>query len=80
MPTGPVYDCGSIWLVYAPNASYLRVYEPVSAFADAGYWRAYAASGRAPATSTGPRARREALYERVGWPWRVVPGFPRKPM
>lgn len=72
------HDCGSIWLVYAPNASYLRVYEPVSAFADAGYWRAYAASGRAPAISTGPRARREALYERVGWPWRVVPGFPRE--
>ena len=64
--------------MYAPNASYLRVYEPVSAFADAGYWRAYAASGRAPSTGSGPRVRREALYERLGWPWRVVPSFPRE--
>ncbi|GAB3647672.1 hypothetical protein [Glycomyces tarimensis] len=64
--------------MYAPNASYLRVYEPAGAFADAGYWRAYAASGRAPEPHEGPRMRREALYERIGWPWRSVPSFGRE--
>ncbi|GAB3226598.1 hypothetical protein GCM10027447_16940 [Glycomyces halotolerans] len=46
--------------------------------ADADYWRAYAASGRAVDTADGPRKRREALYERIGWPWRGVPSFPRE--
>ncbi|THV27019.1 hypothetical protein [Glycomyces paridis] len=64
--------------MYAPNASYLRVYEPAAAFADADYWRAYAASGRAVDPLEGPRLRREALYERIGWPWRVVPSFNRE--
>ncbi|MCH7229503.1 hypothetical protein L0U85_01300 [Glycomyces sp. L485] len=64
--------------MYEPNASYLRVYEPAGAFADADYWRAYAASGRAPEQHEGPRLRREALYERVGWPWRSVPSFGRE--
>lgn len=70
--------CGSICLVYdAPNASYLSVYEPAGAFADADYWRAYAASGRAPEPHEGPRRYREELYERIGWPWRRVPSFER---
>jgi hypothetical protein len=64
--------------VYAPNASYLRVYEPAGAFADADYWRAYASSGRAPEPHEGPRRRREELYERIGWPWRSVPSFGRE--
>lgn len=63
--------------MYAPNASYLRVYEPAGAFADADYWRAYTASGRAVDPLEGPRLRREALYERIGWPWRGVPSFGR---
>ncbi|THV41561.1 hypothetical protein [Glycomyces buryatensis] len=63
--------------MYAPNASYLRVYEPAGAFVDADYWRAYAASGRAVDIHEGPRVRREALYERIGWPWRSVPAFGR---
>ncbi|WP_100445074.1 hypothetical protein [Glycomyces xiaoerkulensis] len=64
--------------MYAPNASYLRVYEPAGVFADADYWRAYAASGRAVDPREGPKLRREALYERIGWPWRIVPSFPRE--
>ncbi|MEU5154488.1 hypothetical protein [Glycomyces sp. NPDC021274] len=63
--------------MYAPNASYLRVYEPAGAFVDADYWRAYAASGRAVDPLEGPKLRREALYERIGWPWRGVPSFAR---
>jgi hypothetical protein len=64
--------------VHAPNASYLRVYEPAGVFADADYWRAYAAAERAPSPETGPRLRRDQLYERVGWPWRSIPSFPRE--
>ncbi|MEU6858294.1 hypothetical protein AB0B28_05385 [Glycomyces sp. NPDC046736] len=64
--------------MYAPNASYLRVYEPAAALPDADYWRAYTASGRAVDPLEGPRLRREALYERIGWPWRGVPSFPRE--
>ena len=56
-------------------ASYLRVYEPLTAFDPerAEFWRRYVAAGRAPTTDDGPARQRRLLYDNVGPQWETLP-------
>ncbi len=59
-------------------ASYLRIYEPLTAF-DAErqtFWRAYARQGRAAAPSEGPLRQRTAVLEALGAGWTRLPDLP----
>lgn len=61
-----------------PFASYLRVYEPLSAF-DRGrqaFWRRYVAEGRAVGQVEGPVRQRAAVLEALGAGWTRLPDPP----
>jgi hypothetical protein len=59
-------------------ASYLRVYEPLSAFDRQRqlYWRRYVHEGRAVAPSDGPGRQRTAVLEALGAGWTRLPDLP----
>lgn len=59
-------------------ASYLRVYEPLSAFApeQQHYWRRYVREGRAVAPGEGPQRQRAAVIEAIGPSWNRLPALP----
>lgn len=59
-------------------ASYLRVYEPLSAFdrERQRYWRRYIQEGRAVAPPEGPRRQRTAVLEALGSGWTRLPELP----
>ncbi|MGC4807966.1 hypothetical protein [Micromonospora sp. DT233] len=61
-------------------ASYLRVYEPLTAFDRdrQSYWRRYAAEGRAVAPSEGPGRQRTAVIEALGAGWTRLPDLPEE--
>lgn len=60
------------------SASYLRVYEPLSAFDRDRqlYWRRYVTEGRAVAPSDGPVRQRTAVLEAIGAGWTRLPELP----
>lgn len=59
-------------------ASYLRVYEPLSAFDRdrQAYWRRYVSEGRAVAPAEGPHRQRAAVIEALGAGWTRLPDPP----
>ncbi|MER7167400.1 hypothetical protein [Micromonospora sp. NPDC000207] len=59
-------------------ASYLRVYEPLTAFdrKRQSYWRRYVAQGRAVAPLEGPDRQRTAVIEALGAGWTRLPDLP----
>ncbi len=59
-------------------ASYLRVYEPLTAFDRDRqlYWRRYVKEGRAVAPSDGPGRQRTAVLEALGAGWTRLPDLP----
>ncbi|MGE5830004.1 MAG: hypothetical protein ACM30G_16830 [Micromonosporaceae bacterium] len=59
-------------------ASYLRVYEPLSAFDRRSqvYWRRYVHEGRAVAPADGPGRQRTAVLEALGAGWTRLPDLP----
>lgn len=59
-------------------ASYLRVYEPLSAFDRERqlYWRRYVSEGRAVAPQEGPGRQRAAVIEALGAGWTRLPDLP----
>ncbi|MDR7280209.1 hypothetical protein [Catenuloplanes atrovinosus] len=59
-------------------ASYLRVYEPLTAFDRERqlFWRRYAREGRAIATGDGPGRQRTAVLEALGAGWTRLPDLP----
>lgn len=59
-------------------ASYLRVYEPLTAFDSERqtFWRAYARQGRAAGPVEGPRRQRTAVLEALGAGWTRLPDLP----
>jgi hypothetical protein len=59
-------------------ASYLRVYEPLSAFDRERqvYWRRYVREGRAVAPLDGPGRQRTAVQEALGATWSRLPELP----
>ncbi|MFG1949867.1 hypothetical protein [Micromonospora sp. NPDC048830] len=59
-------------------ASYLRVYEPLTAFDRDRqvFWRRYAQEGRAVAPSDGPVRQRTAVIEALGAGWTRLPDLP----
>jgi hypothetical protein len=59
-------------------ASYLRVYEPLSAFDKASqqYWRRYIHDGRAVTLAEGPGRQRTAVMEALGASWTRLPDLP----
>ena len=59
-------------------ASYLRVYEPLSAFDKASqqYWRRYVHDGRAVTLAEGPGRQRTAVIEALGASWTRLPDLP----
>lgn len=59
-------------------ASYLRVYEPLTAFdrERQSFWRRYAEEGRAVAPSEGPLRQRQAVIEALGAGWTRLPDLP----
>lgn len=59
-------------------ASYLRVYEPLSAFdrERQRYWRRYVEEGRAVAVTDGPQRQRTAVLEALGTGWTRLPELP----
>jgi hypothetical protein len=64
--------------VAANFASYLRVYEPLTAF-DRDlqvYWRRYVKEGRAVAPADGPVRQRTAVLEALGAGWSRLPDLP----
>ncbi len=73
-PTASAYD-GS---VLALKASYLRVYEPISAFdkQSQAYWRGYVHDGRAVTLTEGPGRQRTAVLEALGAHWSRLPDLP----
>lgn len=64
--------------MHTPPAAYLRVYEPLAAFAEdrAEFWREYAASGKAVSPLDGPAIQRDLLYQTVGPNWDDLPDPP----
>lgn len=64
--------------MHTPVAAYLRVYEPLAAFADerADYWRDYVASGRAVSPLDGPTLQRELMYQAIEPDWSKLPIVP----
>lgn len=61
-------------------ASYLRVYEPLSAFDKQSqvYWRGYVHDGRAVTLAEGPRRQRTAVLEALGAGWSRLPDLPNE--
>jgi hypothetical protein len=61
--------------VPALSASYLRVYEPLSAFDQQSqtYWRGYVHDGRAVTLAEGPGRQRTAVLEALGAQWSRLP-------
>jgi hypothetical protein len=61
-------------------ASYLRVYEPLSAFDrdEQRYWRRYVRDGRAVAPGDGPDRQRTTVMEAIGPGWSRLPDLPRE--
>jgi hypothetical protein len=59
-------------------ASYLRVYEPLSAFdkQSQSYWRRYVHDGRAVTPAEGPGRQRTAVLEALGAGWSRLPDLP----
>ncbi|SCL16307.1 hypothetical protein [Micromonospora inyonensis] len=59
-------------------ASYLRVYEPLTAFDRdrQAYWRRYVHQGRAVAPQEGPARQRTAVIEALGAGWTRLPDLP----
>jgi hypothetical protein len=59
-------------------ASYLRVYEPLSAFdrERQHFWRRYVREGRAVALGEGPHRQRAAVMEALGSGWTRLPDLP----
>lgn len=59
-------------------ASYLRVYEPLSAFdrKSQAYWRRYVHEGRAVTPAEGPGRQRTAVIEAMGASWTRLPDLP----
>ncbi|HWH00686.1 MAG TPA: hypothetical protein VNV66_15520 [Pilimelia sp.] len=59
-------------------ASYLRVYEPLTAFdrERQAFWRRYATEGRAVAPGEGPGRQRTAVLEALGAGWTRLPDLP----
>jgi hypothetical protein len=59
-------------------ASYLRVYEPLSAFdrKSQAYWRRYVHEGRAVTPAEGPGRQRTAVIEALGASWTRLPNLP----
>jgi len=59
-------------------ASYLRIYEPLTAFDRERqvYWRRYVKEGRAIATADGPVRQRTAVLEALGAGWSRLPDLP----
>jgi len=59
-------------------ASYLRVYEPLSAFDRKSqvYWRRYVHDGRAVTPAEGPGRQRTAVIEALGASWTRLPDLP----
>ncbi len=59
-------------------AAYLRVYEPLSAFAPdrQRFWRRYVAEGRAVGLSDGPVRQRTVVLEALGAGWSRLPDLP----
>lgn len=59
-------------------ASYLRVYEPLSAFdrERQRYWRQYVEQGRAVGPAEGPGRQRELILEALGAGWSRLPELP----
>jgi hypothetical protein len=59
-------------------ASYLRVYEPLSAFDKQSqvYWRRYVHDGRAVTPAEGPGRQRTAVIEALGAGWSRLPDLP----
>ncbi|MEV0327035.1 hypothetical protein AB0H63_11405 [Micromonospora echinospora] len=59
-------------------ASYLRVYEPLTAFdrERQEYWRSYVRQGRAVAPQEGPVRQRTAVIEALGAGWTRLPDLP----
>lgn len=62
----------------ALSASYLRVYEPLSAFDKQSqiYWRGYVHDGRAVTLAEGPGRQRSAVLEALGAHWSRLPDLP----
>lgn len=63
-----------------PFASYLRVYEPLSAFDRDRqmYWRRYVEEGRAVTPTDGPLRQRAAVIEALGAGWTRLPELPEE--
>ncbi|MEV4809475.1 hypothetical protein [Micromonospora avicenniae] len=61
-------------------ASYLRVYEPLTAFDRdrQSYWRRYVSEGRAVAPVEGPGRQRTAVIEALGAGWTRLPDLPEE--
>ena len=59
-------------------ASYLRVYEPLSAFdtQSQSYWRGYVHDGRAVTLAEGPGRQRATVLEALGANWSRLPDLP----
>jgi hypothetical protein len=66
--------------VPALSASYLRVYEPLSAFDKQSqvYWRGYVHDGRAVTLAEGPGRQRTAVLEALGAHWSRLPDLPNE--
>ncbi len=64
----------------ALSASYLRVYEPISAFDKQSqtYWRGYVHDGRAVTLAEGPGRQRTAVLEALGAHWTRLPDLPNE--
>jgi hypothetical protein len=64
--------------VPALSSSYLRVYEPLSAFDKQSqlYWRGYVHDGRAVTLAEGPVRQRTAVLEALGAHWSRLPDLP----
>jgi hypothetical protein len=74
-PTGDPCDDRAVPTLFA---SYLRVYEPLSAFDKQSqtYWRRYVHDGRAVTPAEGPGRQRTAVLEALGAGWSRLPDLP----
>jgi hypothetical protein len=74
-PTGYPCDDRAVPTLFA---SYLRVYEPLSAFDKQSqtYWRRYVHDGRAVTPAEGPGRQRTAVLEALGAGWSRLPDLP----
>jgi len=80
-PPGDVSPGGETWHdrgVPSLFASYLRVYEPITAFdrERQRFWRRYVNEGRAVAPAEGPGRQRTAVLEALGAGWTRLPELP----